>query len=105
METLKQVIYRDSDGVIMLLAESDAFIPKRIFSSELSAEDKTVFDNMKAFALTEVNPLMYIVYTKEDNILDLESPDAIPRFDITQLGDDKPTVDAFITMCETLLNS
>lgn len=105
METLKQVIYRDSDGVIMLLAESNVFVPKRIFSSELSAEDKTVFDNMRAFALTEVSPLMYIVYTKEDNILDLESADSIPRFDVGQLGADKPTVDAFISMCETLLNS
>lgn len=105
MEILKQIIYRDSDAVIMILAENAEVLPKRVFSSELSVDDKVIFDNMRAFALTEVNPLLYIVYTKEDNILDLESTDSIPRFDVNQLGADKPTVDAFISMCETLLNS
>jgi hypothetical protein len=105
MEVLKQIIYRDSDGVIMLLAENAEFIPKRVFSSELSVDDKAIFYNMRAFALTEASPLLYIVYTREDNILDLESPNAIPRFDVDQLGADKLTVDAFISMCETLLNS
>lgn len=43
---------------------------------------------------------------KTGDTLDLESnEEENVRLIVADLGDDKPTVDAFISMCETLLNS
>lgn len=106
METVKQIIYRESDGALMIIADNPDFPITPRFYSGLSSADKTIVDNLKTFALTKVSSIKYIVYTTEGDTLDLESnEEENVRLIVADLGDDKPTVDAFISMCETLLNS
>ena len=105
MEILKQIIYRDSDGVLMVISDNPDFPVTPRFYSELSTENRTIVDNLKTFALTQIADIKYIVYTAEGDTLDLESNQEDIRLIVSDLGDDKPTVDSYISMCETLLNS
>lgn len=106
MEILKQIIYRDSDGVLMIIADNPDFPVTPRFYSELSTANKTIVDNLKTFALTQIADIKYMVYTTEGDTLDLESDqEENVRLIVADLGDDKPIVDSYISMCNTLLNS
>ena len=106
METVKQIVYRESDGALMIIANNPDFPITPRFYSELSTANKTIVDNLKTFGLTQIADIKYIVYTTEGDTLDLESnQEENVRLIVSDLGADKPTVDAFISMCETLLNS
>jgi hypothetical protein len=106
METIKQIIYRNIDGVLMIISDNVDFPITPRFYSELSTENKTIVDNLKTFSLTKVADIKYMVYTTEGDILDLESnQEENVRVLRADLEGDKPTLDCFIAMCETLLNS
>jgi hypothetical protein len=106
METVKQIVYRDSDGVLMIIADNEELTPTPRFYSELTTEQKTVLDNLKTFALTKVADIKYIVHTAESNTWDLEPNEGdVVRLEVSDLGDDKPIVDAVSLLCTQLLNS
>lgn len=106
METVKQIVYRESDGVLMIVANNPDFPITPRFYSELSSANKTIVDNLKTFALTQMTDIKYMVYTTEGDTLDLESNQKENvRLIVVDLAIEKPTVDAFKSMCETLLNS
>lgn len=90
----------------MIIADNFDFPVTPRFYSELSTTNRTIIDNLKTFALTQISDIKYMVYTTEGNTLDLESnQEEDVRLIVADLGDDKPTVDAYISMCDTLLNS
>lgn len=106
MEIVKQIIYRDSDGALMIIADNAelAVIPR--FYNDLTEEQKTILEDLRTFVLTHVADVKYVVYTTEGNTLDLESTqDENVRLEVSNLGDDKPVVDAVGVLCTTLLNS
>jgi hypothetical protein len=106
METIKQIVYREEDGALMIIANNpDAPIIPR-FVQDLTTEQKTVIDNLRVFVLTKVADIKYVVYTAEGNTLDLESNgEDLVRLEVSSLGDDKPVVDAVGLLCTQLLNS
>ena len=106
METIKQIVYREEDGALMIIANNpDAPIIPR-FVQDLTTEQKTVIDNLRVFVLTKVADIKYVVYTEEGNTLDLESNgEDLVRLEVSSLGDDKPVVDAVGLLCTQLLNS
>lgn len=106
METIKQIVYRESDGALMIIANNPDFPITPRFYSELSSSDKTIIDDLKTFGLTQISDIKYMVYATEGDTLDLESEqEENIRLIVSDLGADKPTVDAFISMCNILLNS
>ena len=73
---------------------------------DLTTEQKTVIDNMRVFVLTKITDIKYVVYTAEGNTLNLESnQDENITLNVSDLGDDKPIVDAVGLLCTQLLNS
>jgi hypothetical protein len=106
METIKQIIYREEDGALMIIANNpDAPIIPR-FVQDLTTEQKTVIENLRVFVLTKITDIKYVVYTAEGNTLNLESnQDENITLNVADLGDDKPIVDAVGLLCTQLLNS
>ena len=106
METIKQIVYREEDGALMIIANNpDAPIIPR-FVQDLTTEQKTVINNLRVFVLTKVADIKYVIYTAEGNTLDLESNgEDLVRLEVSSLGDDKPVVDAVGLLCTQLLNS
>ena len=106
METVKQIVYREDDGALMVVADNADLSPIPRFIANLSAADRQVIEDLRTFVLTKVADIKYLVYTAEGNTLDLESnTEELVRLEVANLGVDKPIVDAFTSMCETLLNS
>lgn len=90
----------------MIIADNPDFPVTPRFYSELSTANKIIVDNLKTFALTQISDIKYMVYTTEGDTLDLESnEEENVRLIVDDLGTNKATVDVFISMCETLLNS
>ena len=106
METIKQIVYREEDGALMIIANNpDAPIIPR-FVQDLTTEQKTVIENLRVFVLTKITDIKYVVYTAEGNTLNLESnQDENITLNVSDLGDDKPIVDAVGLLCTQLLNS
>ena len=106
METVKQIVYREEDRVLMIISDNVDFPITPRFYSELSIENKKTIDDLKTFTLMQVSDIKYIVYTIEGDVLDLESnQEENVRVIVNKLEGDKSIVDAFILICETLLNS
>jgi len=106
METIKQIVYREEDGVLMIIANNEELpiIPR--FIADLSAEGKQVIEDLRTFVLTKVDSIKYVVYTAEGNTLDLEPNEGdVVRLEVSNLGDDKPIVDAVGLLCTQLLNT
>ena len=106
METIKQIVYREEDGALMIIANNpDAPIIPR-FVQDLTTKQKTVIENLRVFVLTKITDIKYVVYTAEGNTLNLESnQDENITLNVSDLGDDKPIVDAVGLLCTQLLNS
>ena len=106
METIKQIVYREEDGALMIIANNpDAPIIPR-FVQDLTTKQKTVIENLRVFVLTKITDIKYVVYTAEGNTLNLESnQDENITLNVSDLGDDKPTVDAVGLLCTQLINS
>lgn len=106
METIKQIIYREEDGALMIIANNpDAPIIPR-FVQDLTTKQKTVIENLRVFVLTKITDIKYVVYTAEGNTLNLESnQDENITLNVSDLGDDKPIVDAVGLLCTQLINS
>ena len=106
METIKQIVYREEDGALMIIANNpDAPIIPR-FVQDLTTEQKTVIENLRVFVLTKITDIKYVVYTAEGNTLNLESnQDENIALNVSDLGDDKPIVDAVGLLCTQLINS
>ena len=106
METIKQIVYREEDGALMIIANNpDAPIIPR-FVQDLTTKQKTVIKNLRVFVLTKITDIKYVVYTAEGNTLNLESnQDENITLNVSDLGDDKPIVDAVGLLCTQLLNS
>lgn len=106
METVKQIVYRESDGALMIIPNNPDFPITPRFYSELTAEQKTTIENLRTFVLTKIADIKYVVYTAEGNTLDLEPIEGdVVRLEVSNLGADKPIVDAVGLLCTTLLNS
>ena len=106
METVKQIVYRENDGVLMIVANNEDLAPIPRFIQDLSTANKQVIENLRTFVLTKVADIKYVVYTAEGNTLDLESNgEELVRLAVADLGDDKPIVDAVGLLCTQLLNS
>ena len=106
METIKQIVYREEDGALMIIANNpDAPIIPR-FVQDLTTEQKTVIENLRVFVLTKITDIKYVVYTAEGNTLNLESnQDENITLNVSDLEDDKPIVDAVGLLCTQLINS
>ena len=79
---------------------------ENMVSPKLSESNKTTFNNLKTFSLTKVQDVKYIIYTAADDILDIEPIEGdLVRLKVADLEGDKSTVDAFISMCDALLNN
>lgn len=91
----------------MIIANNPDFPITPRFYSELSSADKTIVDNLKTFALTKVLTIKYMVFTSLTNNLDLEPNEGdVVSLDVNTLSaSDKAIIDAYTTMCNTLLNS
>ena len=106
METIKQIVYREDDGVLMIVANNEDLSQIPRFIADLSAADRQVIEDLRTFVLTKVADIKYLVYTAEGNTLDLESEtEELVRLEVADLGDDKPIVDAVGLLCTQLLNS
>ena len=106
METIKQIVYREEDGALMIIANNPEapIIPR--FVKDLTTEQKTVIENLRVFVLTKITDIKYVVYTAEGNTLNLESnQDENITLNVSDLGDDKPIVDAVGLLCTQLINS
>ena len=106
METIKQIVYREEDGALMIIANNPdtPIIPR--FVQDLTTKQKTVIENLRVFVLTKITDIKYVVYTAEGNTLNLESnQDENITLNVSDLGDDKPVVDAVGLLCTQLLNS
>lgn len=106
METVKQIVYREEDGVLMIVANNENLAPTPRFLKDLTVEQKATIEALRTFVLTKIDVIKYVVYTAENNHLYLEPTegDSIPLF-VTDLGEDKPIVDSVGLMCTQLLNS
>ena len=106
METIKQIVYREEDGALMIIANNPEapIIPR--FVQDLTTEQKTVIENLRVFVLTKITDIKYVVYTAEGNTLNLESnQDENIALNVSDLGDDKPIFDAVGLLCTQLINS
>jgi hypothetical protein len=106
METVKQIVYREEDGVLMIIPNNPdlQIIPR--FIQDLSELDRQVIEDLRTFVLTKISTIKYVVYTADGNTLNLESTDEENvTLNVSELGDDKPVVDAVGILCTQLLNS
>lgn len=105
METIKQIVYREEDGVLMIISNNPELpvIPR--FVKDLTNTQKTTVENLKTFVLTKITDIKYVVYTAEGNTLNLESnQDENITLNVSELGGDKPIVDAVGLLCTQLIN-
>lgn len=103
METIKQIVYREEDGVLMIIPNNpDSPIVPR-FIKDLSTEGLSKIEMLREFALTKAADIKYLVYKSEENTLDLESADENITLDLSELGDDTPIADALL-LCTQLIN-
>lgn len=106
METLKQIIYREEDGVIMIIPQNEEtqIIPR--FFSELSSVDKLPLESLRDFCLTKVNNLIYIVYSSDVDRLDIQPNEGeVICLVVSELEEaDKLIVDSALNKCTELLN-
>lgn len=105
MENLKQIIYREEDGVIMIIPENDntQVIPR--FKDDLSPTDAKPLDDLKTFCLTKVNELLYIVYLADEDRLDIQSKSEVICLALSEMQtDEKDIVTLAIDKCNQLLN-
>jgi len=90
----------------MIVANNEDLAPIPRFIQDLSTADRQVIEDLRTFVLTKVDSIKYVVYTAEGNTLDLESNDEeLVRLEVSNLGDDKPIVDAVGLLCTQLLNT
>lgn len=76
------------------------------FIKDLSEIQKEVIENLKQFVLTKISTIKYVVYTAEDNTLNLEATDDENlSLNVSELGSNKSIVDAVGLLCTKLLNS
>ena len=105
METIKQIVYREEDGVLMIISNNPNVLIIPRFVKDLTDTQKTVVENLKTFVLTKITAIKYVVYTAEGNTLNLESDqEENITLNVSELGDDKPVVDAVGVLCTQLIN-
>jgi len=105
METIKQIVYREEDGVLMIISNNPNVLIIPRFVKDLTDTQKTVVENLKTFVLTKITAIKYVVYTTEGNTLNLESDqEENITLNVSELGSDKPVVDAVGVLCTQLIN-
>ena len=106
METFKQIIYRDSDTALMIIPTNEDVQVIARFVNELSVEDQVPFENLKNFCLTQVDSILYVVYTQDVNRLDIQPIEGdVVCLVVSELDDvDKEIVDEVGLKCIELLN-
>ena len=106
METLKQIVYREEDGVIMIISnnENDQVIPR--FLNELSQEDKSPLESLINYCLTKVEGLRYVVFLSEFNRMDVQPTDGeVVCLTLDELdNNDRGIIDLALSKCVELLN-
>jgi hypothetical protein len=107
METFKQIVYRDSDTALMIIPTNEDLQVVPRFVNELSVEDQVPFENLLNFCLTQVDTLLYVVYTQDINRLDIQPIEGdVVCLIVADLDPvDKEIVDAAGVKCIELLNS
>lgn len=106
METIKQIVFRESDLVVMILPKSDAEITPR-FLNEIQESDRTPLEALKTLCRSLVNAeLKYVVYTSDSNTLDIETEDENISLIVSEMSaEDKAIVDNAGVICTQLINS
>ena len=106
METFKQIIYRDSDTALMILPTNEDVQVIARFVNELSVEDQVPFENLKNFCLTQVDSILYVVYTQDVNRLDIQPIEgSVVCLDVDSLDEnDQLIVNSALQECSNLLN-
>jgi len=107
METLKQVVYRNDDQVIVPCPNSDKEI-RLYFIPELSQQEQDICNNLKSFCETQIETsLEYVVFLSEVDMLNIQGVDnEIKELLISDLNpEDKSKVDAVGALCLEWINS
>ena len=106
METIKQIVFRESDLVVMILPKSDAEIVPR-FLNEMQDSDRTPLEELKTLCRSLVNSeLKYVVYTSDGNTLNIEAEDEDISLIVSEMSaEDKAIVDNAGVICTQLINS
>ena len=106
METIKQIVFRESDQVVIILPNSDAEIVPR-FLNEMQESDRTPLEALKILCRSLVNSeLKYFVYTSEGDALNIETGDENISLIVSEMSaEDKSIVDNAGVICTQLINS
>lgn len=105
METIKKVVYRNDDQVLVSEANSGKVVVK--FLPELTNEQQTACNDLKTYCEGQIDTdLNYVVYLSEGNTLNIEDSN---NKTITQVvnelpAENKSIIDTVGLLCTQFLN-
>ena len=107
METFKQIIYREDDTALMIIPTNEQIQIIARFVNELSAERQAKFEELKAFCLTKIDTLQYVVSYTGSDVLNLQSDtDQTIQLIISDLSDsEKLLINEVNDICLELINN
>ena len=107
MENFKQIVYRQSDKALMIIAQNEELQVVPRFVNELTVEQQASFNDLETYCLTQQDPLVYTVYTTDVNRLDIQGEDnQVVCLIVSEMSpEDKAIVDKVGVICTELLNS
>ena len=106
METTKQIVYRNEDKALVSVSNTDKVVVA--FTDNLPVGQEVTCNNLKTFCETKITtPLIYVVYTSESGILDIEQKEGLGvSISVSELPDEeKALVDSVGVICTQLLNA
>lgn len=105
MSTIKEIIYRAEDGVLMIIPVDDSQPITPRWLVELNPTFQTNFNLIKGFAETQVENLKYIIYKSIDDILNVEGDSIVQVSSYDETNEVKSAVVQLLIDCELLLQS
>jgi len=108
METIKQIVFRESDLVVMIIPKSDAQVIPR-FLNEMQESDRAPLEALKTLCRTFINSeLKYVVYVSEGNALNIEGEaeaENVTKIVSEMSVEDKAIVDNAGLICTQFINA
>lgn len=106
METFKQIVYRHTDTVLMILPTNDSVPTIPRYVSNLTGDDRVNLDNFITYCESQVTELQYVTYTTDTNMLIIQPVEGdIVDTNVDDLDDhDRNIVNTALQTCTDLLN-
>ena len=105
METIKQIVYRELDEVLMIVPLNELKVINPIFIKDLNDLNKSIFYDFKNICISQLSPVKYIVNDVSKNKYNIESETENKDIYINDLNsEEKEKIEIFLQICRNFIN-